>query len=157
MAIEIGKKAPLFTLQKQDGEKVALKDLAGEWVVLYFYPKDDTPGCTTEACEFTDSIKDFQNIGARVFGVSPDSIESHQRFIDKHNLQVDLLSDSKLTAMPKYEAYGEKNQYGRKTMGVIRSTVIIDPDGKVAHRWKRVQAKGHAEKVKAKLQELQAS
>jgi len=153
--IEVGKKAPAFTLANQDDEKVKLSDYAGQWVVLYFYPKDDTPGCTVEACEFTDGIKDIEKLDAVVLGCSTDDAESHRKFIDKHKLKVDLLCDPNHTMMEKYGAWGEKNMYGKITEGPIRTTVIIDPQGKVAHRWKKVQAEGHAEKVKAKLQELQ--
>jgi peroxiredoxin Q/BCP len=154
--IEVGDKAPEFTLLDQDEQKVTLADLKGQWVVLYFYPRDDTPGCTTEACEFTDGIRDFVGLDAVVLGCSPDSPESHRKFIAKHSLGVRLLSDSEHAAMEPYGAWGEKNMYGKISMGVIRSTVIIDPKGKIAHRWKRVKAKGHADKVKEKLQELQA-
>ncbi|MEQ8762986.1 MAG: thioredoxin-dependent thiol peroxidase [Planctomycetota bacterium] len=154
-AIEAGKKAPAFTLKNQDDEKVALKDLAGQWVVLYFYPRDDTPGCTTEACEFTGGIQKFEKIGAQVFGVSPDTTEKHRKFIEKHSLKVALLSDPDHKVMEKYGAWGEKNMYGKITEGVIRSTVIIDPKGKIAHHWKKVRAAGHAEKVREKLIEFQ--
>jgi peroxiredoxin Q/BCP len=152
--IEIGKKAPALTLPDQDGEKVRLTDLQGKWVVVYFYPKDDTPGCTTEACEFTEGIEAFRDLDAVVLGVSPDSAESHRKFIAKHQLSVTLLSDPDHKAMERYEAYGEKNMYGKKTVGVIRSTVLVDPTGKVAHHWKRVKAKGHADKVRERIAEL---
>jgi peroxiredoxin Q/BCP len=152
--IEIGKKAPALALVNQDDRKVTLSDYAGRWVVLYFYPKDDTPGCTIQACEFSEGIKDLEKLDAAVLGCSPDDPASHRRFIAKHNLKVDLLSDPSHKTMQKFGAWGEKNMYGKITDGVIRSTVIIDPDGKIAHRWKKVGAKGHAEKVRAKLQEL---
>ena len=154
--IEIGKKAPAFTLANQDGTKQKLSDLHGQWVVLYFYPKDDTPGCTIQACEFTTGIKKFEKIDATVYGCSPDSPESHRKFIAKHKLKVGLLSDPNHTTMEKYGAWGEKNMYGKITEGVIRSTVIIDPTGKVAHHWKRVKSKGHAEHVRTRLIELQS-
>jgi peroxiredoxin Q/BCP len=149
-------KAPAFSLPNQDGKKVALKDLSGQWVVLYFYPKDDTPGCTTEACEFTTNWDKFQKLSARVIGVSPDSAESHQAFIAKFNLKIDLLSDLDHAVMLKYGAWGEKNNYGKISEGVLRTTVLIDPEGKIAHYWPRVKAAGHAEKVAEKLAELQA-
>lgn len=152
-----GKKAPAFTLPDQDGKKVALKDLAGQWVVLYFYPKDDTPGCTTEACEFTEGIEAFRDLDAVVLGCSPDSPESHRKFIEKHGLKVSLLSDEKKTVMEKYGAWGEKTMYGKKVVGVLRSTVLIDPQGKVARVWPNVKAAGHAAKVKEALQELQTA
>lgn len=155
--IEVGKRAPAFTLPDQDDEKVRLADLAGNWVVLYFYPRDDTPGCTTEACDFTAGIKRFEKLDALVLGCSPDSPESHRKFQKKHRLKVRLLSDSKHAVMEKYGAWGEKTLYGKKTTGVIRSTVLIDPEGKVAHHWRTVRAKGHAEAVRARLEELSAS
>ena len=155
--IEVGKKAPGFKLPDQDGTVVSLSGLKGKWVVLYFYPKDDTPGCTTEACEFTDGIADFEDSNAVVLGCSPDPPEKHRSFIAKHNLGVRLLSDPDHRTMEAYGAWGEKNMYGRVTVGVIRSTVIIDPVGRVAHHWKRVKSKGHAEKVRERLGELQIS
>lgn len=157
MSIETGQKAPAFSLKNQDDRTVSLSDFEGRWVVLYFYPKDDTPGCTTQACEFTAGIKDFEKLDAVVVGVSPDSPESHRAFIAKHNLKVTLLSDPHEEVMPKYGAWGEKNMYGKITVGVIRSTVLIDPKGDVAHHWKRVKAAGHADHVAKKLKELRAS
>ena len=155
--IEEGKKAPAFTLPNQDDEKVKLSDLAGGWAVLYFYPKDDTPGCTIQACDFTEGLSDFEGLDCTVYGCSPDSPESHRKFRDKHDLRVELLSDPQHKVMEKYGAWGEKNMYGKVTTGVIRSTVILDPAGKVAKRWKRVSAKGHAEKVREALEKLQAN
>jgi peroxiredoxin Q/BCP len=149
-----GSKAPAFTLLNQDNKEIKLSDLAGQWVVLYFYPKDDTPGCTTEACEFTDGIKAFERMNATVIGVSPDSVASHQKFIAKHKLSVTLLSDPDRKVLNKYGAYGLKKMYGKETMGVIRSTFVIDPKGKVAYSWTNVRAAGHAEKVREKLNEL---
>jgi peroxiredoxin Q/BCP len=153
--IAVGKKAPAFTLQNQNDEPVKLADLAGQWVVLYFYPRDDTPGCTTEAKEFTANLKAFQKLGATVLGCSPDKPASHTKFCSKHELGVTLLSDPDKKVMEKYGAWGEKTLYGKKTIGVIRSTLLIDPDGKVAHHWKSVKAAGHAEAVLGKLKELQ--
>ena len=154
--IEVGRAAPPFTLPDQDSVEVSLDALLGRWVVLYFYPRDDTPGCTTEACEFTEGIEAFRELDAEVFGCSPDSPEEHRKFIAKHNLDVHLLSDPGHEVMAAYGAWGEKNMYGKVTVGVIRSTVIIDPEGRIAHRWKRASAKGHAEKVREKLEELQS-
>jgi peroxiredoxin Q/BCP len=154
--LAVGKKAPTFTLPDENGAQVKLSDLAGQWVVLYFYPKDDTPGCTVEACEFTSGLKGFEKLEAAVLGCSADSPESHRRFIAKHKLKVKLLSDPDHAVMEKYGAWGEKNNYGKKTMGVIRSTALIDPAGKVAHHWPTVKAAGHAEQVRAKLAELAA-
>lgn len=153
---EVGKKAPAFTLNDQDGNKVKLGEQAGNWVVLYFYPKDDTPGCTTEACEFTDSIKKFDKLEAVVFGVSPDSVERHRKFADKYKLKVTLLSDPDHKIMEKYGAWGIKKMYGRESEGVIRSTFIIDPKGKVAHSWAKVKAAGHAEKVRETIAKLKS-
>ena len=152
--LEAGAKAPAFTLKNQDDQPVALKDLAGQWVVLYFYPKDDTPGCTTEACEFTSSLKQFEKIGAVVLGVSADDAASHRKFIDKYKLRFSLLSDPDHKVMAKYGAYGSKMMYGKEVVGVIRSTFLIDPKGKIAHAWSKVKAAGHAEKVAEKLAEL---
>jgi peroxiredoxin Q/BCP len=155
--IVVGRKAPAFTLPDQDGEKVALKDLAGQWVVLYFYPKDDTPGCTTEACEFSAGIELFGELDAVVLGCSPDPPERHRAFIARHGLSVRLLSDEKKKVMPKYGAWGEKRLYGRTVEGVLRSTVLIDPRGRVAWHWPRVRAAGHAVQVREKLAELKAA
>ena len=155
MSIEVGQKAPGFSLPNQDGETVSLADFRGRWVILYFYPKDDTPGCTTEACEFTEGIESFRGLDAEVLGCSPDSPEKHRKFIAKYDLGVRLLSDPEHGVMEAYGAWGEKNLYGKVTVGVIRSTVIIDPEGVVAHQWKRVKAKGHAEKVRERLEQLQ--
>ena len=153
-SIEVGKKAPAFSLPDENGTKVSLSELAGQWVVLYFYPKDDTPGCTVEACDFTSGIKGFEKLDATVIGCSPDSPETHRKFIAKYKLKVKLLSDPSHAVLEKYGAWGEKNNYGKKTMGVIRSTVIIDPAGKVSHHYPNVKAAGHAEHVSAKLAEL---
>lgn len=154
--IEVGHKAPAFKLKDQDETTVSLAELKDRWVVLYFYPKDDTPGCTTEACEFTDGIADFVGLNAVVLGCSPDSPEKHREFITKHHLGVRLLSDPEHEVMEAYGAWGEKSMYGRVTVGVIRSTVIIDPVGRIAHHWKRVKSKGHAVKVQERLGQLQA-
>jgi len=152
--IEIGKKAPAFSLPDQDEKKTALKDFAGQWVVLYFYPKDDTPGCTTEACEFTDNLRQFTALKASVLGVSPDTPEKHRKFIEKYNLAVTLLSDTDKKVMVKYGAFGTKTMYGKTVEGVMRSTYLIDPGGKVAHVWPNVKAQGHAEKVRELLAKL---
>jgi peroxiredoxin Q/BCP len=148
MAIEEGKKAPAFTLTDASGKKVALADFAGKHVILYFYPKDDTPGCTKEACGFRDDWKELQKAGAMVLGVSADDAASHQRFAAKYELPFPLLSDPDRKVMTTYGAYGEKMMYGKKTTGVIRSTVWIGPDGKVRKHWARVpDAATHPEKV----------
>ncbi len=155
--IAAGGKAPEFVLPDQDGARVTLAGLAGKWVVLYFYPKDDTPGCTTEACEFTDGIRAFAGLDAVVLGCSPDSPESHRHFIAKHGLAVTLLSDADHAVMEAYGAWGDRSVYGRTGTGVIRSTVLIDPAGKVAFHWPDVKAAGHAEAVRAKLTQLRPS
>ncbi|MGB5660252.1 MAG: thioredoxin-dependent thiol peroxidase [Thermoanaerobaculia bacterium] len=148
MAIQEGKAAPAFTLTNQDGEEVSLDDLRGKNVILYFYPKDDTPGCTKEACAFRDFNKEIQALDTVILGVSPDSPESHQKFIDKYTLNFDLLSDPDRKVMSRYGAFGEKNMYGKTVQGVIRSTVWIGPDGKVRKHWRRVpKAADHPEKV----------
>lgn len=154
MAIEIGKKAPAFTLVDYSGRKVSLSDLEGQWVVLYFYPKDDTPGCTTQATEFTKLKKKFDKVGATILGVSPDDKLSHCDFREKHKLTIDLLSDPNKTVMKKYGGWGMKNLYGKKFEGVIRSTTLIDPKGKVAWHWKSVKAAGHAASVLKRLENL---
>jgi peroxiredoxin Q/BCP len=148
MAIEEGKAAPAFTLEDTHGNKVSLKDLKGKNVILYFYPKDDTPGCTKEACGFRDLWKEIEAQNAVVLGVSPDNAVSHGKFVDKYKLPFTLLSDPDRTVMTLYGAYGDKMMYGKQTVGVIRSTVWIGPDGKVRKHWARVpKAETHPEKV----------
>ena len=149
--LEAGKKAPAFSLKDQDGKTVKLSDLAGQYVVLYFYPKDQTPGCTQEACDFRDSTAALKKKGAVVFGVSPDSEKSHQKFIEKHSLKFPLLVDEEHAVAEKYGAWGEKSLYGRKFMGIIRSTFLIGPDGKLAHVWPKVKVNGHVDEVLAAL------
>jgi len=156
-AIAVGTPAPDFTLPDQDGRLVSLADLRGAWVVLYFYPKDDTPGCTTEACEFTAGIGDFEGMDALVLGCSPDSPARHQKFIAKHGLKLRLLADERREVLRRYGAWGLKTMYGRSTEGVIRSTVLIDPAGRVAHHWPKVKAAGHADEVKRRLTELRSA
>lgn len=152
--IEPGKKAPAFTLESDRGEKVRLSQLAGSPVVLYFYPKDDTPGCTKEACAFRDADAELKKLGAKVFGVSPDDVASHEKFRDKYQLNFPLLADPDHVVAEKYGAWREKNMYGKKSMGVQRSTYLIDAAGKVARLWKRVQVDGHDQQVIAALKEL---
>ncbi len=154
--IDVGKKPPAFTLKDQDGTPVRLRDFEGQWVVLYFYPRDDTPGCTIEACDFSSGIREFRALDAVVLGCSPDGAASHTRFIAKHKLRITLLSDPDHTVMRKYGAFGDKMLYGKTMVGVIRSTVLIATDGKVAHHWKRARARGHAEQVTRKLEALRA-
>jgi thioredoxin-dependent peroxiredoxin len=158
MAIQEGKPAPAFSLQDADGKTVSLDEFEGRDVVLYFYPRDDTPGCTKEACGFRDAWRELQKLGVAVLGVSPDSGTSHQKFRDKYRLPFPLLSDADRKVMTKYGAYGEKMLYGKKTTGVIRSTVWIGPDGKVRRHWARVaKAEAHPEQVLAALREGRGS
>jgi len=145
--IEEGSKAPAFTLQADDGSKVKLSELKGSPVVLYFYPRDDTPGCTREACAFRDRQDEIQGLGAQVFGISPDTVESHVKFRDKYSLNFPLLADPDHKMADKYGAWREKNMYGKKSMGIQRSTYLIDADGKVAKLWKRVKVDGHDQQV----------
>jgi peroxiredoxin Q/BCP len=146
-----GVNAPAFTLLNQDGEKVALKDFRGQRVVLYFYPADDTPGCTKEACQFNDNLRAFSKAGVTVLGVSPNTADSHRRFREKYNLTFDLLVDNDKAVMAKYGAFGEKKLYGKVVTGVIRSTFLIGPTGKIEQAWYGVRADGHAAKVLAAL------
>ncbi len=148
MAIEEGETAPEFTLNDQDSNSVALKDFRGRTVVIFFYPKDNTPGCTKEACGFRDNIRQFDALDTVILGVSPDAADSHVRFIDKFRLPFTLLSDPDRKVMEQYGAWGEKVLYGVKRVGVIRSTTIVGPDGKVLKHWKRVpKAADHPNKV----------
>jgi thioredoxin-dependent peroxiredoxin len=152
--LEPGDPAPPFTLTDSTGRSVSLGDFAGRNVILYFYPKDDTPGCTKEACGFRDAWDELQQLGAVVLGVSADDAASHSRFAGKYRLPFTLLSDPGQTVMRAYGAYGEKTMYGRKVVGVIRSTVWIGPDGKVRRHWARVaNAAEHPAKVLAALRE----
>jgi len=160
---EINDKAPEFSLLDQNDQNVSLSDFAGKWLVLYFYPKDDTPGCTKEACDFTDGLADFAAIDADVVGVSPDSTESHRKFIAKYNLSLTLLSDPEKAALKAYGAWGKKKNYGKEYEGVIRSTFIIASDGTIAAKWSNVRVRSkrksgefkHADLVREKLVELQ--
>lgn len=155
MAIEEGKPAPDFTLEDAGGNPVSLRDHRGRYVVVYFYPRDDTPGCTKEACGFRDLHEPIRARGAEVIGISPDDGAAHRKFIDKHALPFTLLCDPEHEVMAQYGAWGEKTMYGKKTVGVIRSTVIVAPDGTVAKRWKRVsRAADHPAKVLEALEGL---
>ena len=151
MRLEIADRAPAFTLLDQSGQSVRLKDFAGERVVLYFYPADDTPGCTTEACQFNDEMARFAGLGVKVVGISPDDGAKHQGFIAKYGLTFTLLSDPERAVMTAYGAYGEKKLYGKTVTGVIRSTFVIGPTGRVEHAWYAVRANGHAARVLAAL------
>ena len=162
--LNIGDKAPSFTLPDENGKMVSLSDYAGKWLVVYFYPKDDTPGCTKEACDFTDNRNEFAGLNAEIVGISRDNADAHQEFIAKYNLNLSLLSDPDHAVHEAYGAWGTKINYGKEILGVIRSTFIISPDGEIAALWKKVSVRvkrksgevKHADKVKEKLAELQA-
>lgn len=145
--VQIGKKAPAFALESSEGGKLALADLAGKVVVLYFYPRDNTPGCTVEAEGFRDAVPALKKLGAIVIGVSKDSIASHCKFRDKYKLTFPLLSDPDGKVLEAYGAWGDKVMYGKKMKGIIRSTVVIDKAGKIARHWPKVSVKGHVDEV----------
>lgn len=147
-----GDQAPSFTLPDQDGEPVSLQDFAGAPVVVYFYPKDDTPGCTKEACQFNDNLHAFSGAGVPVVGISADGASKHQAFRAKYGLTFPLLTDADHSVGEAYGAWGEKTLYGKKSIGVIRSTFLIGPDGTVTRAWYHVKADGHAGKVLAEVQ-----
>jgi peroxiredoxin Q/BCP len=149
--LEVGNKAPAFTLMDQDGARFSLKDLVGQRFVLYFYPADDTPGCTKEACQFNDELGAFKKLGVKVVGVSPDGADRHVAFRAKYGLDFELLSDPDHSVMESYGAFGEKMMYSKWVTGVIRSTFVIGPNGKVEHAWYGVRADGHAAKVLSSL------
>ena len=150
---EAGAKAPDFKLEDQNGETFSLAGRKEKLTVLYFYPRDNTSGCTLEAVQFTGAKKDFEKLGAEIVGVSPDSTKSHCNFIAKHDLEIRLLSDTEKEALKKYGAWRLKKNYGREYLGVVRSTFLIGSDGKIAHVWPKVRVKGHVEAVLEKLKE----
>ncbi len=154
--IDPGKKAPAFTLKDQDGKTHALADYAGRPVVLYFYPKDDTPGCTTETCEFRDTLPRFETSNAVVLGASILDTASKAKFAAKHHVTFPLLADEDNTVAEKYGVWQEKSQYGRTYMGIVRTTYLIGPDGRVARRWDKVKVDGHAAEVLAAVKELES-
>ena len=145
--MDINDKAPEFTLPDQNGDPVSLKDFRGKWVVLYFYPRADTPGCTIEACEFRDSHKKTEKVGAFVLGISPDTPSAQKKFEEKFDLPFTLLGDADKKVCNLYGVIQEKNMYGKKVMGVVRTTFIIGPDGKIKHIFHKVKAEGHAGEV----------
>jgi peroxiredoxin Q/BCP len=147
MTLEEGSKAPKFDLESDSGERSSLGDFAGRWLVLYFYPKDNTPGCTREAQDFTKAVARLEKLGASVVGVSKDSVASHCNFKEKIGIEFPLLSDKDMTVHRAYGAFGTKTMYGKKVEGVIRSTFLVAPDGKVAKAWRGVKVDGHADKV----------
>ena len=153
--MKIGDSAIDFCLADETGAEHCLDNFKGKWVVLYFYPKDNTSGCTLEAIDFTSSLTDFNKLNTTVIGISPDSIKSHHNFIEKHKLGVKLLSDPDHKILETYGAWQKKKLYGREFMGVVRSTYLINPKGKVEYVWPKVKVKGHVDAVKEKLIELQ--
>lgn len=150
----IGQAAPTFSLPDQDGKIHTLADYVGKWVLLYFYPKDDTPGCTIEACTIRDQFKDFKNIGAEVIGVSTDSVKSHKKFADAYELPFTLLADENKEMVGEYGVFGEKKFMGRTYMGTKRMSFLVDPNGKIAKVYEKVKPLTHAAEVIADLKEL---
>jgi len=153
--IKIDEKAPEFCLPNQDDIEICLRDLKGKWIVLYFYPKDNTPGCTTEACEFTAAAPDFSQLDAIILGVSADSTKKHRSFIEKKELGITLLSDEETSMMQEYGVWQQKKNFGKEYMGIVRSTFIINPEGVVKAVFEKVRVKEHVAKVQAKLERLQ--
>ena len=154
--LKIGDQAPEFCLPDQDGRETCLKDFKGKWIVLYFYPKDNTPGCTLEAIDFSAVKKELVAKNTVIWGVSRDSLKSHQGFIAKQELTITLLSDPEHNVIEAYGAWGMKKMYGKESYGIVRSTVLIDPAGKIAFTWPNVNAKGHVQEVVGKINELQS-
>lgn len=153
--LKTGIKAPNFKLPDASGEIVSLDQYKNKWVVLYFYPKDSTSGCTTEAVDFTGSLPEFNSLNTAVIGISPDSCKSHQKFIVKHNLAVTLLSDEDKTVLQKYDVWQKKQMYGKEYSGVVRTTFLIGSDGKIKYIWNNVKVKEHVQDVLRKVKELQ--
>jgi len=154
--LEIGTTAPQFCLQNQDDIEICSRDLKGKWMILYFYPKDSTPGCTTEACEFTEAAPDFSDLNAIILGVSADSTKKHRNFIQKQNLGITLLSDEDTSMIQKYGVWQLKKNYGKEYMGIVRTTFIIDPTGVIRAAWDKVRVKEHVYSVKTELERLQS-
>ncbi|MGD9489778.1 MAG: thioredoxin-dependent thiol peroxidase [Calditrichaceae bacterium] len=152
--LDVGKKAPDFILPNQEGKSVSLSSHRGKWVVLYFYPKDMTPGCTTEACNFQESLPDFKSIDAVILGISKDSVERHKKFANKHDLEFHLLSDDEGNVCETYGTWQLKKLYGREFMGIVRSTYLIDPDGVIAKVYPKVKVKEHHTELLNDIQSL---
>jgi len=152
--VDIEQQAPAFSLPNQDEVEISLRDLEGKWIVLYFYPKDNTPGCTTEACDFTAAVPSFEAMGAVILGISPDSPKQHRNFREKQNLDITLLADATTEVAQAYGVWQMKKNYGKEYMGIVRSTFLITPDGKIAYVWRAVKVAGHAKAVKEKLESL---
>ncbi len=152
--IKVEDKAPEFCLANQDDIEICMRDLKGKWIVLYFYPRDNTPGCTTEACEFTQEVSNFSDLDAIIIGVSADSTKKHRNFIEKHNLGITLLSDESTQMMQEYGVWQMKKNYGKEYMGIVRTTLMINPEGIVKAVFEKVRVKDHVSKVKETLEEL---
>jgi len=152
--VEAGDMAPEFCLPDQEGSNLCLKDMMGKWLVLYFYPKDNTKGCTMEAMDFTLNLDRFSSLGASILGISPDSVKSHVGFAEKNDLRIRLLSDESHEVLEKYGVWQLKKMYGREYHGVVRSTFIIGPDGRIEKKWEKVKVGGHVEKVLSELEAL---
>lgn len=157
MKLEDGDSAPDFEADASSGERISLSSLAGRWVILYFYPKDDTPGCTKEACSFRDFHGKLESLDAVVIGCSPDSLKSHDKFISKYDLPFILISDPDHKVAEQYGVWKEKNMYGRKIMGIERSTFLISPDGKIARAWHRVKVDQHVDEIIDELKMVTSS
>lgn len=157
MAIEVGATAPDFRAKTDGEQEISLSQYRGKWVVLYFYPKDNTSGCTKEACAFKDNMEVITKYGAEVLGVSPDSVKSHNNFKEKFELNFRLIADPEKEICELYEVMGEKKMYGKTYMGVVRSTFLIDSNGVIQYIWKNVKVNGHVEKVIEKLEELKSA
>ena len=148
---EVGALAPAFSGQTDLGNTISLKDFRGKWLILYFYPKDQTPGCTVEACDFRDAFKDLKDAGALILGVSKDSVESHQKFVEKQKLNFPLLSDADGKICEAYGAWQEKSLYGRKFMGIVRCSFLINPEGRIAKVYPKVRVEGHVAEILKEL------
>lgn len=151
---EINSPAPAFSLPDSQGKIISNEDYLGKWLILYFYPKDDTPGCSLEANDFSRLVGDFKDLGVEIVGVSKDSTQSHCNFIEKHKLKINLLSDLDLQVIKSYKAWGIKKNYGKEYEGLIRSTFLINPQGKLTKYWSNVRAKGHADRVLKEVKKL---
>jgi peroxiredoxin Q/BCP len=152
--LKIDEKAPEFCLPNQDDVEICMRDLRGKWIILYFYPKDNTPGCTTEACDFTNAVADFSELDAIILGVSADSTKKHRNFIEKKELGITLLSDESTEMMQEYGVWQLKKNYGREYMGIVRTTLIINPEGIIKSIFQKVRVKEHVAKVQAELETL---
>ena len=152
--LEVGNKAPSFNVASSEGKNFSLAEAAGKWLVLYFYPKDDTPGCTTEACNFRDRLKDYQAVNALIYGVSVDGLDAHAKFIKKFHLPFPLLADTEKEMVEAYGVWKEKSMFGKKYWGIERTTFLIDPKGKIAQIWSSVKVSNHHEEVLQAIKEM---